>query len=74
MALSLLVMWTYSGRPFRLKSRPGLDLLTHALFVESYPYMVTLLLLGVTLDPARLRPGDHSLAGLVIGPIGAAGG
>jgi len=47
MALSLLVMWAYSGRPFRLKSRPGLDLLTHALFVESYPYMVTLLLLGV---------------------------
>jgi len=46
MVISLLVIWAYSGRPLRLKSRPGLDLLTHALFVESYPYMVTLWLLG----------------------------
>lgn len=47
LALSLVVMWAYSGRPLRLKSRPGLDLATHALFVESYPYLVTLVLIGV---------------------------
>jgi 4-hydroxybenzoate polyprenyltransferase len=45
-ALSLPVIWAYSGRPIRLKSRPGLDLLTHTFFVETYPYAVTLLLLG----------------------------
>ncbi len=48
MAFSLLVIWAYSGRPLRLKSRAGLDLLAHALFVETYPYMVTVLLLGVS--------------------------
>ena len=46
-AVSLPVIWAYSGRPIRLKSRPGLDLLTHTFFVETYPYAVTLLLLGV---------------------------
>ena len=45
-AVSLPIIWAYSGRPIRLKSRPGLDLLTHTLFVETYPYAVTLLLLG----------------------------
>lgn len=45
MAFSLLVIWAYSGRPLRLKSRAGPDLLTHALFVETYPYVVTVILL-----------------------------
>jgi hypothetical protein len=46
MAFSLLVIWAYSGRPLRLKSRAGLDLLSHALFVETYPYVVTVMLLA----------------------------
>ncbi len=46
LALSLLVMWGYSAPPLRFKSRPGLDLVVHALFVESFPYVLTLLLIG----------------------------
>ncbi|NWF69004.1 MAG: UbiA family prenyltransferase [Chloroflexi bacterium] len=47
LALSLAVLWSYSAPPLRLKSRPGLDLLTHMLFVQTFPYAVTLFLLGV---------------------------
>lgn len=43
----VLAFWAYSAPPARLKSRPGLDLLTHMLFVETYPIWGTLLLLGV---------------------------
>jgi 4-hydroxybenzoate polyprenyltransferase len=46
-AMSLAVIWAYSARPLRLKSRPGLDLLTHTFFVETYPYIITIVLLGV---------------------------
>jgi 4-hydroxybenzoate polyprenyltransferase len=42
-----LVMWAYSAPPLRLKSRPILDLITHALFVETFPYWVVLVLIGV---------------------------
>jgi 4-hydroxybenzoate polyprenyltransferase len=45
---SLLAMWAYSGRPLRFKSRPGLDLLTHALFIESFPYLMALILIDAT--------------------------
>ena len=44
--LFLLVAWAYSAPPLRLKSRPGIDLLTHALFVQTYPYLITALILG----------------------------
>jgi chlorophyll synthase len=47
LALSLAVIWAYSARPLRLKSRPGFDLITHTFFVETYPYIVTIVLLGV---------------------------
>lgn len=40
-------MWVYSAPPFRLKYRPVWDLLSHMLFVESYPYLVFMLLLGL---------------------------
>ncbi len=46
--LGLGVMWLYSAPPLRLKSRPGLDLLTHSLFVETYPYVCCLILIGAT--------------------------
>jgi len=46
--ISFPVIWAYSGYPLRLKSRPGVDLLSHMFFVESYPYMITILLLGVS--------------------------
>jgi chlorophyll synthase len=45
--LSLFVVWAYSAPPLRLKNRPGTDLLIHALFVETYPYALCLILLGV---------------------------
>ena len=48
LALCILVMWAYSAPPIRLKSRPGLDLLAHALFVETFPYLITLILIEAT--------------------------
>jgi 4-hydroxybenzoate polyprenyltransferase len=46
--LPLVVMWAYSAPPLRLKARPGLDVLTHALFVQSFPYWICLFVLGAT--------------------------
>lgn len=43
--VSCLVAWAYSAPPLRLKMRPGLDLLTHALFVQTFPYVVCLALI-----------------------------
>ncbi|HRE48944.1 MAG TPA: UbiA family prenyltransferase [Aggregatilineales bacterium] len=43
---ALLIGWAYSAPPIRLKRRPGLDLLTHALGVQTLPYVATLLLCG----------------------------
>jgi 4-hydroxybenzoate polyprenyltransferase len=37
LTVSLSVIWAYSARPLRLKSRPGFDLLIHTFFVEAYP-------------------------------------
>lgn len=39
------VAWAYSAPPLRVKSRPGWDLLMHVVFVESFPYAATLLIL-----------------------------
>lgn len=44
--ISIFVTWAYSAPPLRLKNRPGLDLLIHGLFVETYPYAVCLILTG----------------------------
>lgn len=44
--MNFLIMWAYSAPPLRLKSRPGLDLLTHAIFVQSWPYIVCMWLTG----------------------------
>jgi len=52
-AFSVVILWAYSAPPLRLKSRPLLDLLTHALFVETYPYLLCLCLIvpaPITLD------------------------
>lgn len=46
LALFLAVAWAYSSPPLRLKSRPGVDLLTHAIFVQSYPYAVMIWLIA----------------------------
>lgn len=42
--VSCFVAWAYSAPPLRLKIRPGLDLLTHALFVQTFPYVVCMIL------------------------------
>lgn len=44
--VSYLIMWAYSAPPLRLKNKPGLDLLTHALFVQSWPYAICMWLTG----------------------------
>jgi chlorophyll synthase len=46
-AASLFIVWAYSAPPLRLKNRPGIDLLIHAIFVETYPYALCLFLLSV---------------------------
>jgi chlorophyll synthase len=43
--LGCFVAWAYSAPPLRLKMRPGFDLLTHAMFVQTFPYYVCLLLI-----------------------------
>ena len=45
-ALGYSIMWAYSGPPLRLKTRPVADLITHMLFVETFPYFVVVFLLG----------------------------
>ncbi len=45
---SLAIAYAYSAPPLRLKRRPIFDLLTHAIFVETYPYVVCLVLLQLT--------------------------
>jgi 4-hydroxybenzoate polyprenyltransferase len=42
LVMNFFIMWAYSAPPLRLKSRPGLDLLTHALFVQTWPYIICL--------------------------------
>lgn len=67
LALSLSAIWAYSARPLRLKSRPGFDLITHILFVEAYPYIVTIVLLGV----AWTRLDAILIAIFLVGSLGA---
>jgi len=40
LAIGVLVLWAYSAPPLRLKRRPGLDVLTHALFVQTFAYLM----------------------------------
>ncbi len=57
LAVSLFVMWSYSAPPLRFKSRPGVDLLIHAIFVETMPYLIILVVIQATwtrLDTAIL--------------------
>jgi chlorophyll synthase len=42
---SCFVAWAYSAPPLRLKMRPGLDLVVHALFVQTFPYIVCMALI-----------------------------
>lgn len=44
--ISYAIMWAYSAPPIRFKSRPGFDLLTHALFIQSWPYAICIWLTG----------------------------
>jgi 4-hydroxybenzoate polyprenyltransferase len=62
---SLLVAWAYSAPPVRLKSRPGLDLLTHSLFVQTYTYFLCLLVIDAEWEPLDfLLLGVNFLASL----------
>lgn len=45
--LGFPIAWAYSAPPVRLKSVPFLDVVTHALFVQTFPYIVTLFLLHI---------------------------
>ena len=44
--ICVCILWLYSAPPVRLRSRPGWDLLIHALFVQTFPYLVCLILIG----------------------------
>ncbi len=43
----LLAIWAYSAPPLRLKSRPVFDLLMHMIFVQTFPYLACMVLLGL---------------------------
>ena len=43
--IGLPMMWAYSAPPFRFKSKPGWDLIIHALFVETWPYLICMWLI-----------------------------
>jgi len=43
--ISCFIAWAYSAPPLRLKIRPGLDLITHVLFVQTFPYIVCMRLI-----------------------------
>ena len=43
--LCLFIMWAYSAPPLRCKQRPLLDVLIHACFVETFPYLLILILI-----------------------------
>ncbi len=43
--LSVFAFMSYSAKPIRFKSRPGMDLISHGLFNETYPYLITMFLL-----------------------------
>jgi len=45
LSVCLAVMFGYSAPPLRLKSRPGWDVITHGLFMETWPYLVCLILI-----------------------------
>jgi 4-hydroxybenzoate polyprenyltransferase len=55
------VSWGYSAPPLRLKTRPGLDLLTHAGFVETFPYLLILFLQNLT-----VKPSDYLLIAILL--------
>ena len=42
----MFAIWTYSAPPIRLKSRPGLYLLSHGVFVQTLPYLISVYLIG----------------------------
>ncbi len=42
--VSCFVAWAYSAPPLRLKMRPGLDIIIHALFVQTFPYLICMIL------------------------------
>ncbi|MDJ0755331.1 MAG: UbiA family prenyltransferase [Ardenticatenaceae bacterium] len=44
--ISVIVMWGYSAPPLRLKNRPGIDILAHACFVQTFPYAATVFMIG----------------------------
>lgn len=48
LVLCLLIMWAYSAPPLRLKARPGIDLIAHAIFVQTFAYVVCVALLEAT--------------------------
>ncbi len=65
--IGVLAMWGYSAPPLRLKSRPGFDLLTHMLFVQTFPYFTCLVLLPVP----RLPLDAVLLLFFLLGSLGA---
>ncbi len=50
-SVAVAVMWAYSAPPLRLKVRPGIDLLAHAFFVQTFPYAAILFLIEAHWEP-----------------------
>lgn len=65
--LAVFILWGYSAPPLRFKRRPGLDLVVHALFVQTFPYVVTLTLLDLPL----IRLDGALIACFLLSSLGA---
>ncbi len=46
-AFGTFAIWAYSSPPLRLKSRPGFDLLMHMIFVQTFPFLACMTLVGL---------------------------
>lgn len=49
-SVGIFIMWAYSAPPLRLKTKAGLDLWAHMLFVQSFPYALMLFVLQLPLS------------------------
>lgn len=47
-AFGVFAIWAYSSPPLRLKSRPGFDLLMHMIFVQTFPFLACMTLVGLS--------------------------
>lgn len=49
LSISVFTLWAYSVKPLKLRNFPPFDVITHSLFIMSFPYYITLYLVEIKL-------------------------